>query len=344
MNPDVIICHGDCLESMSGILDGDVRFKLVYLDPPYRTNKKFRNYDDRMSLESWQKFFRTRLEMAHRLMTDDGFLFCQLDAYSVHYGAIILDEIFGIENTKPTIVWKRSRSRNSLSKDICKTNDFILWAARSADSRINKIPNDPEYIKKIYRKNDDDGRGAYNLVNLFNNGNTARPTIRIFPDANHPFWERNPNVDHLAGIYHEARWFCSQKTLDTRFDENTVVINLNKEGDMTVVYKKDYLSTKNGKTPTTWWDDCGTNNDAHKELCDIFGTKHKVFETPKPIALMKKIIHLSTREGDWILDLFGGSGTTLQAGYVMNRNVMICESESENVKIIEERFKRITNI
>ena len=55
---------------------------------------------------------------------------------------------------------------------------------------------------------------------------------------------------------------------------------------------------------------------------------------------MEKIIHLSTNEGDSILDIFGGSGTTLQAGHEMNRNVIVCESEADNVKIILERFQK----
>jgi adenine-specific DNA-methyltransferase len=296
-----------------------------------------------MKLPVWQEFFQKRAAAAHQLLADDGFLFCQLDAHSVHYGAVILDEIFGIENSKPTICWKRSRSRNSVSKDICKTNDFILWYAKSSESCINKLAHNLKYLEQTYKKDDDNGLGRYNLVNLFNNANTAKESIRVFPDASHPYWKKHPRVAHLANTEHSRRWFCSQATIDTRFDEDTLVINLNRAKEITVVYKKDYLSTKDGKTPTTWWDDCGTNNDAHKELCEIFGTKHKVFETPKPLVLMERIIHLSTKEGDWILDPFGGSGTTLQVGYEMNRNVVVCESVSDNVQIIRERFARTTN-
>lgn len=338
-----IVYHNDCLQAMDSLLDSyNTRFKLVYLDPPYRTNKVFRNFDDRMKLEVWQEFIRIRAERAYELLTDDGYLFCQLDTNSVHYAAIILEELFGTENVKPTIVWKRSRSRNSLSKDICKMNDFLLWYSKSSEACINKLPHDEEYLRKIYRKNDNDGRGRYNLVNLFNNGNTAAARIRIFPNDTHPFWEKNPDVAFLAGTSYEARWFCSQKTLQKHFDENTVAITL-KHGRISVVYKKDYLSTKNGKTPTTWWDDCGTNNDAHTELCEIFNTQHKVFETPKPLKLMERIIHLTTNENDWILDPFGGSGTTAQAGLQMNRNVVICESMVDNVNIITERIDKTIN-
>ena len=84
---------------------------------------------------------------------------------------------------------------------------------------------------------------------------------------------------------------------------------------------KQYEFEDEGLVPDTWWtaDSCGTNDDAKKQMHELFPPEVAEFSTPKPEALMQRIIQIATNEGDVVLDCFVGSGTTVAVAHKMKR-------------------------
>jgi adenine-specific DNA-methyltransferase len=112
-----------------------------------------------------------------------------------------------------------------------------------------------------------------------------------------------------------AKWSCSQETFDRYVKENMVVIPKEGEGMLRV---KIFLSELEGQIPNTWWDDVATNDEASKEIEELFGS-NAAFSFPKPTGLIKRILHLSTNKDSIILDSFAGSGTTMHAVMELNK-------------------------
>lgn len=100
-----------------------------------------------------------------------------------------------------------------------------------------------------------------------------------------------------------------------------------------------------GLVPFTIWgsSETGTNDDAKRHLMSLFPDK-PVFDTPKPEKLLERIIHISTRSEDLVVDLFGGSGTTGAVAHKMGRRWLLIERNSETVcEFTLPRLKAVTN-
>jgi len=88
---------------------------------------------------------------------------------------------------------------------------------------------------------------------------------------------------------------------------------------------------KKGKLLEDWWTDIPA-------ICRNEPEKTG-WQTQKPLALMRRIISLWSNEGDWILDPFMGSGSLLEAGTRMNRQVIGCDISEEAVDIAKKRIR-----
>lgn len=104
---DNLIIKGNNLLTISSLLKRyEGKIKLIYIDPPYNTGSDTFGYNDKFNRSSWLTFMKNRLEIAKKLLSEDGAIYVQLDYHQAHYAKILMDEIFGEENFQREIIWR----------------------------------------------------------------------------------------------------------------------------------------------------------------------------------------------------------------------------------------------
>lgn len=125
---DNLIIKGNnllALYSLKKEFEGKV--KLIYIDPPYNTETDSFTYNDKFTHSVWLTFMKNRLDIAKRLLSDDGTILVQLDWHESHYCKLLLDEIFGRENLINEIIWCYTGPGSPLMKQFNRKHDTILW-------------------------------------------------------------------------------------------------------------------------------------------------------------------------------------------------------------------------
>ena len=116
-----------------------------------------------------------------------------------------------------------------------------------------------------------------------------------------------------------------------------------KDGSNTPRVKKFLCDAKLGLTPETIWlaDEVGTSDSAKKQLMALFPDKENIFETPKPEELLKRIIEIASNEGDFILDCFLGSGTSMAVAHKLNRHYIGIELGNQMSELVVRRMNKV---
>ena len=138
------------------------KVKLIYIDPPYNTGNDGFNYNDSFNHSTWLVFMKNRLEIARELLSEDGSIYVQLDYNEVHYGKILLDEVFGRDNFQREIIWDMTvlSGYKTLAQNWIRGHDSILFYSKNPNKfKFNKLmqPHTKEY-EKMFNKTDKDGR------------------------------------------------------------------------------------------------------------------------------------------------------------------------------------------
>ena len=142
--------------------------KLIYIDPPYNTGNDSFGYNDSFNHSTWLTFMRNRLEVARELLTSDGSIYIQLDYNEVHYGKVLMDEIFGRENFQREVIWDISvlSGYKTLTKNWIRGHETILFYSKTSDFYFNKltVPHDGKYLARFDKTDENgekyfDGRG-----------------------------------------------------------------------------------------------------------------------------------------------------------------------------------------
>ena len=138
---DNLIIKGNNLIALSSILKRyEGKVKCIYIDPPYNTGNDSFNYNDSFNHSTWLTFMKNRLEIAKKLLTDDGSIFINLDYNEVHYCKVLMDEIFGRENFQREIIWRIgwvSGYKTSVNNYI-RNHDTILFYSKNKEFYFNK--------------------------------------------------------------------------------------------------------------------------------------------------------------------------------------------------------------
>ena len=141
-NDDNLIIKGNNLIALSSLLEivwGGV-VKCIYIDPPYNTGNDSFNYNDSFNHSTWLTFMKNRLELAKKLLSDDGSIFINLDYNEVHYCKVLMDGIFGRENFQREIIWRIgwvSGYKTSVNNYI-RNHDTILFYSKNKEFYFNK--------------------------------------------------------------------------------------------------------------------------------------------------------------------------------------------------------------
>lgn len=316
---DNLIIKGNNLIVLSSLLKryGE-KIKCIYIDPPYNTGSDSFKYNDKFNHSAWLTFMKNRLELAKKLLSNDGFIFVQIDDNEQAYLKVLMDEIFGKEKFIGTIVYRRRKSQANLSKNLSIIHEYLLIYKKSELATLNNILNNTD--SKDYKNPDNDIRGAYKTMPCTNKGGSlytiTTPTGKQITDE----------------------WRFKEETFYELLNDDRIVFP--KKGEGKPRYKL-FLSEKNlkGIIVNSWWDDVATNQDANKDLKELFGKN--VFDYPKSEDLIKKIIEISTKENDTVLDYHLGSGTTCAVAHKMGRRYIGIEQMNYVEDISVKRLSKV---
>lgn len=339
-----LMIEGDNLEVLKLLQKSYAgKVKLIYIDPPYNTGKDFVYPDDyrdniknylqltlqidansrRMTSNTeasgryhtdWLNMMYPRVKLARNLLRDDGAFFVSIDDTEASNLRLLLDEVFGPENFAAVIAWKK-RSSPDARDTIGSVHDSIICYVKNATvikSAIGKMPLKDGRIES-YSNPDNDPRGDWASVDM--TGMTGRATKDQYFAVTLP---SGRVIRPPAG----RSWGLAEKTYHELKADNRIWFG--KSGDNVPRIKK-FLSEADGQAVPSLWDmsEFGSNDEAKKDVNDLMGASD-VFDTPKPVRLIGRIIDIATQNGAGaiIMDFFAGSGTTGHA-------VMACNSEDD---------------
>ncbi len=312
---DNLLIQGDNLEALKAVLPYYAgRVKCIYIDPPYNTGSAFEHYDDNLEHSTWLSMMYPRLELLRELLAEDGSIWVNLDDNEGHYCRVILDEVFGRANFIADVIWEKADSPRMDAEFFSSRHDHILCYAKNTKSFSVIKKNHIEDLPDHYDKLDDKGRPYY-LKPLRAMGpadrREDRPTMYfeiVAPDGT-PVFPRKPNGS-------DGRWRWGRE----RVIEDADLIEWIDGRNGWTPYYRVYAETSMMTPPETIWfnEEVGSNRTAKAESKALFG-EASAFSTPKPEGLLHRIIEISTRPGDLVLDSFLGSGTTAAVAHKMER-------------------------
>lgn len=314
------------------------KVKCVFIDPPYNTGSAFTHYDDGLEHSIWLGLMRDRLEIIRRLLSEDGSLWITIDDNEAHYLKVLCDEIFGRPNFVASVIWEKSDSPKMDSRYFSSRHDYVLVYAKSIDAlKLARLPDDTEDATKHYNKTDSDGRRYYTKpLRAMGSGDDtreARPTLYFpitAPDGTAVYPKRQDGVD--------GRWRWSQERVQRDADKLEWVKSKNGWNP----YYKIYAEEGKQRPPETIWTHkaVGSNRTSKAEVKALIDQLSQ-FDTPKPEALLKRVLDLATKRGDLVLDSFAGSGTTGAVAHKMGRRWIMVELGEHCHTHIIPRLKKV---
>lgn len=358
------------------------RVKMIYIDPPYNTGSDSFIYPDRFSESreeymrrvgdkddegymlrdgmfrknskengqyhsNWLNMMMPRLYLAKSLLREDGVIFVSIDDNEVHNLRLLMNEIFGEENFL-TCISRPTGTPTGGGFDIFVNElDYVLvYAKQSEYLSIEGLDMTAEDAT-IYNLRDD--RGQYLIRPLRRTGGEDRREDR--PTMFYPIVAPNGDSVYPYGpTGYESRWICSLSKYQQLERENLIEWKKNAKTGSWQVYQKFYLEDRK-KQPGNLWLGIEGNKKATKDVRVIFDSK-KVFDFPKPIEFLTRILLIGSSKDDIILDFFAGSGTTAHAVMQQNRDggnrkyicVQLPELCDENSEAGKVGYKTIADI
>ncbi len=307
------------------------KVKLIYIDPPYNTGNDSFNYNDNFNHSTWLTFMKNRLEIAREFLRDDGVIFIQCDDNEQAYLKVLMDEIFGRENFVNTICWEKKYSPANDAKWLSDNHDFILiYAKRKETWKPNLLPRTEE-MNARYTNPDNDPRGRWK---------TGGFSVKTYT-ANYDYPITTPS-GKIVYPPSGSCWQTSKENYEKMLQDNRIYFG--KNGDSKPQIKQFLSEVQQGVVTKTFWkyDECGHNQIGKQEIKALFANSNTdLFSTPKPEALLKRIIEISTQENDLVMDFFAGSGTTLAVAMKMKRRFIGIEQMDYIESITKERLKKV---
>jgi len=255
-----------------------------------------------------------RLVELHRVLKPTGSLYLHCDPTASHYLKIVLDTIFGVENFRNEIIWRRSHPKGHAFTRFATSHDVIFSYCKSINqAKWNPIYRDydNEIINKQYSLKDNNGR-RYQLTSLLN-PNPDRPNLTY----------------EFKGVTKVWRW-TKERMLGADKAGQIIV----PKGGKGVPRYKRYLDEQEGIPVDDFWDDI--------EL--VSGSESLGYPTQKPIELLERVIKASSNEGDLVLDPFCGCGTAIAAAQKLNRRWIGIDITHLSVSLMKYRLKDMFEI
>ncbi len=348
------------------------KIKMIYIDPPYNTGKDFvypdnfkeglQNYlefskqvdegnkkistnteTDGRYHSNWLNMMYPRLKLARNLLTNDGMIFISIDDNEIAQLRKLCDEIFGEGNFIAQLIWQKIHSTKNDAKYFSDNHEYILcYARRIDDAKINLLDRS-EAMNARYQNPDNDPRGPWQSGDLV--ANEPRK------DGNYEVASPNGKIFTVASNKH---WVYSRESMNKLISDNRIWFGVS--GD-SFPRKKRFLSeVLQGKKPDTLMlnNEVGHNQEGKRELLALFDGV-SVFDTPKPVRLMKRLVELATKDSQdaIVLDFFSGTAATAHAVMQLNAEdggnrkhiqVQLPEPADEKSEAYKAGYRKISDI
>lgn len=331
-----LMIEGDNLEVLKLLQKSYAgKVKLIYIDPPYNTGKDFvypdsfqdsiRNYmeltgqlDGGRKISSntesngrfhtdWLNMMLPRIKLAHSLLKRDGVLCISIDDNEVANLRLLCDEAFGSENFVATFVWQKRVSPDNDEKHVTATHDYVVCYMRNKDAhRVKGFSRTSEQDDR-YGNPDSDPRGPWTSSDL---------TRREYRE--HDFYEitlpSGRKVTPAAG----RSWSVPPESFKALVADNRIWFGPN--GDSMPRTKRFLSEVADRVVPVTWLprELSGDNQGGKRHLKGLFPEVMDIFETPKPVDLIRSLTQMFCEDDATVLDFFAGTGTTAEAVLSLN--------------------------
>ncbi len=325
--------EGDNLDVLKVLRENYLgKIKMIYIDPPYNTGNDFVYNDDfaqgkdeyeaasgvydedgnqvldpmQRNTESngrfhtdWLNMIYPRLKVARDLLSDDGVIFISIDDNEQDNLRKVCDEVFGGQNFIAQLIWERAYSPKNDARFISNSHDYVIMYCRNINSfTIGRLPRTEEANAR-YTNPDNDPRGVWKPSDI---------SVKTYnAECDYPITTPSGRiVEPPAG----RCWRLSKKAFFERLQDNRIWFGPN--GDSVPSMKRFLTELKfEGMAPTSilFYKEVGHSQEGAKELVSLMGDKG-VFDGPKPLRLMERLLTLANLKNDSIvLDFFSGSGS-----------------------------------
>lgn len=340
-----VYISGDNLDALQHLVKSySGKVKVIYIDPPYNTGSDGFVYNDKFNFTAedlakrldvsperaerilsmtrrgsashaaWLTFMLPRLSFARDLLTDDGVIFISIDDNEQANLKRLCDEVFGEECFIGNIVRPTGQTTGQDSGGLGSSFDYILVYSKNEEMELNGLEL-TEKDKLRFQNQDDVGFYAYDQLRKTGSNDKREDRPNMYYGIENPDGEI---LYPIAAAGYESCWRVEHKTYDNLVKEDMILWKKTKRDNEEIwwPYVKYYLDGRT-KRPSPLWADLEGNKKAAREVRGLFEGK-KVFDFPKPVDLLLRVIQISCEKDSIMLDFFGGSSTTAHA--VMQKN------------------------
>lgn len=349
------------------------KVKLIYIDPPYNTGSDSFGYNDNFNHSTWLTFMKNRLIIAKELLIDSGFIFVQCDDTENSYLRVLLDDIFSRNNFVTHINWQRAPEGRTVlgqgSKFITDSTEYILAYVKN----ISNIPSSCPLQKKV-----DATEKALNQYNQYFITEGEREYYRTLFDARgnevkifkHKDYKVN-RIPQNISLHDRLKNFDKLVRIAAQQSESSLQQKIISAISPEYLYSVEYIPTsgkKKGKRVKLYYMNKGIilflnqfaetdgervfrnapmNNFWSNDEIQVTGISEEggveLRRGKKPEELLYRIIKMTTKPGDIVLDYHIGSGTTCAVAHKLERKYIGIEQldYGENDSVV--RIKNVIN-
>jgi len=369
------IIEGENLEVLKLLLcayRGQV--KCIYIDPPYNTGNDFVYKDNfaegtsayweqtgvtqdgvKMSTNTkadgrfhsnWLSMIYPRLLVARQLLREDGVIFVSIDDNEVTHLRKVMDEVFGEANFVAQILWKK-RSTPPNDKVIGANHDYIISYAKSIETVGLNLRERGDKQLARFQNPDNHPKGEWASDNLMANVKGGRYVESLY----FPIVNPTTGEEHFPGTPEaKSNWRFNKAKIAALLANDEIYFGMDSRGRPKL---KRFLSeVKEGMTYPSIWDFVPLNTRGTTEM-ELMFSNGRIFDNPKPVGLLSELFRLGADNDSLIFDFFGGSGSSAQAVFELNKeddgtrkviNVQIPEVTDTNSEAHKAGFKKISDI
>ncbi len=340
-----MVIRGECVSACAYLKEQGIQVDLVYIDPPFASGADYakqvyirrnptvaeaiaqaeqeldidelKTFEEKMYGDVWDKekylnWMYENLMAIKSVMSETASIYVHLDYHIGHYVKILLDEVFGEENFKNEIIWKRKQGNLGQTNQYGIVTDSIFYYSM-CDEYCFHTPltkdGQAEYLKR-FKYDDGDGR-----------------KYRLSPLVSPSF---SPSLVYEYKGYKPPKngWSVSYETMERYEKEGRLKFPAKKEQR---IERKQFLDEWEGSPIQNLWTDIFVINPVAEERLD--------YATQKPEALLERIIKASSNPGMLVADFFGGSGVTAAVAAKLGRRFVHCDIGLNSIQTTRDRLK-----
>ena len=327
-----LLIHSDNFQALNLLQERyKEQVKCIYIDPPYNTNASEIIYKNGYKHSSWLSLIHSRLELCHKLQSNNGIISVAIDDYEVTKLVECMNTIYGQDNQLGIVAVRINPKGRMTTRKVSLVHEYSIFYGKSELSIIQKLPENPEDKTHNYKK--DENGEWYLPVNLRKQGvdSDAKKSDGSYYDRFYPIYfcpkTKKVSTKEILDIQilpidnsgQERIWRRSKDVIDDMFNSGDIWVNETSNGYQVYFKFKGGLSGK--MVQSIWYDSKYSASDYGTKILDNTIGVRELFSYPKsPFTVIDNIRSISSENTGIVLDFFAGSGTTAHAVINLNRD------------------------